>query len=209
MRTSDEQKRDTKNVLLRAVNIALTAVIALLLCFVLLKIFFITWVTVDQSSMYPTYEDGETVFINRSGDVARGEVVVFYDADVSVPRLSSAFGLFAGDAKLLIKRVVAKEGDKIWLEELGGGEYAVKIGCADTGEVIGEEYFDAEGAPVTLAPITLSPDTAGVLYATTRLDPYVVGEGCIFVMGDNRGGSVDSRAFGDVPLSRVIGTAMN
>lgn len=209
MRTSDEQKRDTKNVLLRAVNIALTAVIALLLCFVLLKIFFITWVTVDQSSMYPTYEDGETVFINRSGDVARGEVVVFYDADVSVPRLSSAFGLFAGDAKLLIKRVVAKEGDKIWLEELGGGEYTVKIGCADTGEVIGEEYFDAEGAPVTLAPITLSPDTAGVLYATTRLDPYVVGEGCIFVMGDNRGGSVDSRAFGDVPLSRVIGTAMN
>lgn len=209
MRTSDEQKRDTKNVLLRAVNIALTAVIALLLCFVLLKIFFITWVTVDQSSMYPTYEDGETVFINRSGDVARGEVVVFYDADVSAPRLSSAFGLFAGDAKLLIKRVVAKEGDKIWLEELGGGEYAVKIGCADTGEVIGEEYFDAEGAPVTLAPITLSPDTAGVLYATTRLDPYVVGEGCIFVMGDNRGGSVDSRAFGDVPLSRVIGTAMN
>lgn len=209
MRTSDEQKRDTKNVLLRAVNIALTAILALLLCFVLLKLFFITWVTVDQSSMYPTYEDGERVFVNRNGGVARGEVVVFYDADVSVPRLSSAFGLFAGDAKLLIKRVVAKEGDEIWLEELGGGEYALRIGCADTGEVIGEEYFDAEGAPVTLAPITLSPDTAGVLYATTRLDPYVVGEGCIFVMGDNRGGSVDSRAFGDVPLSRVIGTAMN
>lgn len=209
MDASNKQNGGKKGTVLRAVNIALTAVIALLLCFVLLKIFFITWVTVDQSSMYPTYEDGETVFINRSGDVARGEVVVFYDADVSVPRLSSAFGLFAGDAKLLIKRVVAKEGDKIWLEELGGGEYAVKIGCVDTGEVIGEEYFDAEGAPVTLAPITLSPDTAGVLYATTRLDPYVVGEGCIFVMGDNRGGSVDSRAFGDVPLSRVIGTAMD
>lgn len=209
MDASNKQNGGKKSGILRAVNIALTAILALLLCFVLLKIFFITWVTVDQSSMYPTYEDGETVFINRSGDVARGEVVVFYDADVSVPRLSSAFGLFAGDAKLLIKRVVAKEGDKIWLEELGGGEYAVKIGCVDTGEVIGEEYFDAEGAPVTLAPITLSPDTAGVLYATTRLDPYVVGEGCIFVMGDNRGGSVDSRAFGDVPLSRVIGTAMD
>ena len=209
MDASNKQNGGKKSGILRAVNIALTAVIALLLCFVLLKLFFITWVTVDQSSMYPTYEDGERVFVNRNGGVARGEVVVFYDADVSVPRLSSAFGLFAGDAKLLIKRVVAKEGDEIWLEELGGGEYALRIGCADTGEVIGEEYFDAEGAPVTLAPITLSPDTAGVLYATTRLDPYVVGEGCIFVMGDNRGGSVDSRAFGDVPLSRVIGTAMN
>ena len=209
MRTSDEQKRDTKNVLLRAVNILLTAVVALLVCFVAVKVFFVTWVTVEQSSMYPTYEDGERVFVDRNGGIERGSVVVFYDADVSVPRLASSFGLFAGDAKLLIKRVVAKEGDKIWLEELGGGEYAVKIGCADTGEVIGEEYFDAEGAPVTLAPITLSPDTAGVLYATTRLDPYVVGEGCVFVMGDNRGGSVDSRAFGDVPLSRVVGTAMD
>lgn len=209
MDASNKQNGGKKSGILRAVNIALTAVIALLLCFVLLKLFFITWVTVDQSSMYPTYEDGETVFINRSGDVARGEVVVFYDADVSVPRLSSAFGLFAGDAKLLIKRVVAKEGDEIWLEELGGGEYALRIGCADTGETIGEEYVGPDGAPVQLAPITLSPDTAGVLYATTRLDPYVVGEGCIFVMGDNRGGSVDSRAFGDVPLSRVIGTAMN
>ena len=208
MDASNKQNGGKKSGILRAVNIALTAVIALLLCFVLLKLFFITWVTVDQSSMYPTYEDGERVFVNRNGGVARGEVVVFYDADVSVPRLSSAFGLFAGDAKLLIKRVVAKEGDEIWLEELGGGEYALRIGCADTGEVIGEEYFDAEGAPVTLAPITLSPDTAGVLYATTRLDPYVVGEGCIFVMGDNRGGSVDSRAFGDVPLPRVVGPAV-
>ena len=171
MDASNKQNGGKKGTVLRAVNIALTAVIALLLCFVLLKIFFITWVTVDQSSMYPTYEDGETVFINRSGDVARGEVVVFYDADVSAPRLSSAFGLFAGDAKLLIKRVVAKEGDEIWLEELGGGEYALRIGCADTGETIGEEYVGPDGAPVQLAPITLSPDTAGVLRVATRLSP--------------------------------------
>lgn len=208
MDASKEQNGGKKSGVLRAVNILLTAVVALLVCFVAVKVFFVTWVTVEQSSMYPTYEDGERVFVDRSGGIERGSVVVFYDADVSVPRLASSFGLFAGDAKLLIKRVVATEGDTIWLQELGGGEYALQIGCADTGEVIGEEYFDADGAPVQLAPITLSPDTAGVLRGATRLSPYVVGEGCMFVVGDNRSGSVDSRTFGDVPLSRAIGTAI-
>ena len=209
MGISEEKNTDKRKTLLRVINIILTAIIVLLLCFVVLKIFFITWVTVDQTSMYPTYEDGETVYINRQGDISRGEVVVFFDSDVAAPRLSSAFGLFSGDARLLIKRVVATEGDSLWLEEIGDGEYALKIGCKDTGNVIGEEYFDAEGNRVELAPITLSPDTAGVLADTTRWDPYVVGEGCIFVMGDNRSGSIDSRSFGDVPLSRVVGAALN
>ena len=46
-------------------------------------------------------------------------------------------------------------------------------------------------------------------YDATRWDPYVVGEDHVFVIGDNRNGSIDSREFGDVPLSRVVGTALN
>lgn len=180
-----------------------------MLCFVVLKIFFITWVQVRQTSMYPTYDDGETVFVNRFGGMSRGTVIVFYDSDVLSPQLASAFGWFSADAQLLIKRVVATEGDKLWIEETEPGEYVLRISCADTGQVIGEEYFDADGNRVELAPITLKPDTAGVLFDATRWDPYVVGEDSVFVIGDNRNGSVDSRTFGDVPLSRVVGTALN
>ena len=209
MSIAKENGTGRRKTVLRVINICLTAVIVLLLCFAVLKIFFITWVTVEQTSMYPTYEDGETVFVNRHGDVSRGTVIVFYDSDVSAPQLASAFGLFSGGARRLIKRVVATEGDRLWLEEIGNGEYAIRIGCADTENTIGEEYFDADGDRVELAPITLSPDTAGVLYNATRWDPYVVGEDHVFVIGDNRNGSIDSREFGDVPLSRVVGTALN
>jgi signal peptidase I len=37
--------------------------------------------------------------------------------------------------------------------------------------------------------------------------PTIVPEGNVFVMGDNRGASNDSRVFGPVPLERVVGRA--
>ena len=37
--------------------------------------------------------------------------------------------------------------------------------------------------------------------------PYTVPEGCIWVMGDNRENSADSRYFGAVPQENLIGVA--
>lgn len=204
-----EEKRAGRKTALRVVNILLTAAIVLLVCFAVLKIFFITWVKVNQTSMYPTYESGETVFVNKLGGASRGEVAVFFDSEVSSPRLASAFGMFSGGAQLLIKRVVATEGDKLWLVNAGDGGYELRIECADTQTVIEEEYFDSDGNRVELSPLRFSHESAGILLGATRWDPYVVGEDCVFMLGDNREESVDSRAFGDVPLSRIVGTAMN
>ena len=35
---------------------------------------------------------------------------------------------------------------------------------------------------------------------------FKVPENCLFVMGDNRTGSIDSRSFGCIPLEKIEGT---
>ena len=205
--SGEKQAGDKKQLVLRIINIALSVILALLICFVVVKVFFITWAKVDQTSMYPTYEDGQTVFINRLGKAERGTVAVFYDSDVAVPRISSAFGMFSGDAKLLIKRTVALEGDKLWLTENSDGDgYRIMIYAEGSEAAVTEEYTGPDGNAVQLDPITY--ETAGVLRGTSRFNPYIVGEGCAFMIGDNRDESQDSRVFGDVPVSRIIGTVI-
>ena len=80
----------------------------------------------------------------------------------------------------LIKRVVGVEGDEIRVQS---GLLFVN------GEAQEEPYLNAEG-----------PSTA--FYG-----PTTVPEGSVFVMGDNRGNSADSRIFGPLPLENVKGEA--
>ena len=79
---------------------------------------------------------------------------------------------------MLIKRVVALPGEEI---DIRGGKVFID------GILLDEPY--------------LSQPTTG------RSGPVTVPEGYVFVMGDNRGASNDSRAFGPVELERVVGRA--
>ena len=80
--------------------------------------------------------------------------------------------------ELLIKRVIALPGEEI---EIRGGSVYVN------GQVLDEPY--------------LSRTTNGTY------GPYTVPGESVFVMGDNRGASNDSRVFGAVSLGRVVGKA--
>ena len=84
-----------------------------------------------------------------------------------------------GDIKDLIKRVVALGGEQV--EARDGSVYV-------NGEPLDEPY---------LAP--------GV--ETSNLDPQTVPAGHVFVLGDNRGDSRDSRFFGPLPEELIIGRA--
>jgi signal peptidase I len=52
-------------------------------------------------------------------------------------------------------------------------------------------------------PYVADPDAIDSVY----FGPVKVARGSLFVLGDNRGNSDDSRDFGTVPASRVIGRA--
>lgn len=167
--------------------------VALLIKTFLLQAFFI-----PSASMEPTLKVGDRVLVEKVSDwwgsPARGDVVVF-EREVGAmgaieepdepfwTDIGNAFrGLFGfptAGSQDFIKRVIAIEGDVIRADE--GIVYV-------NGEPIEEPYLP-EG--------TQTSDFG-------RVD---VGPNEIFVMGDNRANSDDSRSFGPIPESTVVGEA--
>jgi signal peptidase I len=84
----------------------------------------------------------------------------------------------------LIKRVIAVGGEEIEMRSC-----EVRIG----GQLLLEPYLD---------PTVVTPGNCGGDFG-----PLIVPEGTVFVMGDNRAGSQDSRALGPILLDDIVGRA--
>ena len=84
----------------------------------------------------------------------------------------------------IIKRVIALEGEKVWSED-----GIVHILTQEGETLILDEPFDK-------------------MFAYNGIDAVTVPEGCVFVLGDNRNDSLDSRKFGCVDLKRKIGVVL-
>ena len=58
-------------------------------------------------------------------------------------------------------------------------------------------------------PYLYRSDPSGATDPTeaSGVSSWTVGEGELFVMGDHRGNSVDSRVFGTIPVDNVVGRA--
>ena len=157
-----------------------------------LAFFIITFVVqsfvVSGSSMDPTLHDGERVFVNKFiyyfQNPARGDIVVLNPE---------------GDSRDYIKRVIGLPGDKV--EIIGGDLYingqAVKENYIkeDYIETYRYEYYVPEKDTYKIH------DTAG---------PYEVPQGHVFVLGDNRNHSSDSRRIeivGYVSYDQIKGKA--
>ena len=77
-----------------------------------------------------------------------------------------------------IKRVIAIEGDKV---EIKNGHVYIN------GELLHEKYLQ-DG---------VNTEPTGVF------NNFVVPKGCVFLMGDNRSGSMDCRSFGCIPVEKI------
>jgi signal peptidase I len=150
---------------------------------------------IPSRSMEPTLDVGDRVVVNRLayrfGDPRHGQVVVFLRptgveqapaGPLSWVRRAVAQGLGGTPpgSEDLIKRVVGLPGDVLE----GRGGHLVR-----NGRVVDEPY---------LRPGTVTGD-----FPKVRSKP-----GCYWVMGDNREDSADSRVFGQIDRSVLVGRAV-
>jgi len=96
---------------------------------------------------------------------------------------------YAPESTDLVKRVIGLPGDRI---EIRNGSVWIN------GQRLAEPYTTGPTEPAF-------PGEAPVGRSEAHY-PYVVPENCYFAMGDNRGNSYDSRAWGCVPREDIIGT---
>lgn len=190
---------------------ALVSMIVLLVLVVSLRIFVVNGIVVSGESMMPNFTDGTVVWVNKCATPKRGDVVVFYRNDVNKFQAEFAIGNDDDRYEKLIKRVVALEGDKLWVETRGN-DLILKIQTTDG--VITENYYTVKGEKASFydanGNITDIPylGFAGNLKGTTQENPFVVSENCFYAMGDNRHNSNDSRLLGQFPLSRLYGVVI-
>ena len=175
---------------------------------IIIKTFLIQFFYIPSGSMENTLLINDRVAVNKLGnffsEIDRGDVVVFRDTAGWLPEESSDFGsgvtnrikeglVFVGilpdpAKQYLIKRVIGVAGDRVV--------------CCDKGEKL-----TINGIPVD-EPYIYPGDSA----SESEFD-VTVPDGFIWVMGDHRSASADSRSHmgdpggGFVPVDRVIGRA--
>ena len=157
------------------VRAVLEAVVPALAVVVLTRVFLVGLYRVPTASMEPAIQIGDCIL---------GERVSYH---MRQPRAGEVVTLESPEEPgvTLVKRVVATEGQAV---DVRDGRVFVD------GRQLDEPYAK-EGQE--------GPSGSGESDAATVTYPHVVAEGCVWVMGDNRANSRDSRSFGDVPVASM------
>jgi signal peptidase I len=169
---------------------------------VILRTFFFQAFYVPSESMMQTLQLNDRILVSKLsytfGDIQRGDVIVFTDPGGWLDKPTKQLGLRgkiteiftfigllpANSGTDLVKRVIGIPGDKVQC-------------CTDNGRISvnGVEINEKE---------YINGDTNQVVFDIT------VPEGRLFVLGDNRGSSSDSRfhltdVSGTIPMDNVVG----
>ncbi len=160
-----------------------------------MKTFLIQPFYIPSESMLPTIHINDRVIVNklayRFGEPEPGDVVVFLNPGLTEEELREtipeavirsvleAVGVRSRPEEDLIKRVVAVEGQTV---QIADGHLVVD------GQAQEEPFLNEDVIRGSFGPETVPEDH-------------------VFVMGDNRNSSLDSRSFGPIPVDEIIGEA--
>jgi signal peptidase I len=180
---------------------------------VLIRTFLVQAFFIPSGSMEQTLLVGDRVLVNKVlYDVrqpARGEVVVFKGPDNWAPenQQDNDIGFFAKLGRTVGDLVgVSQPGEKDFIKRVIGLPGDTVACCDVQGRVTVNGSPLDEGAYVTEdSPIDVPPNPREC--RSRRFDPVTVAPGQMFVMGDHRVVSQDSRCQGQVPIDNVIGRA--
>lgn len=191
-----------KNILEWVYCIIIAVVLALLV-----RYFIGTPTIVKQHSMYPTLKPNERLILNRlpktfKSEIKRGDIITFEAPSVTKisiadANMSNPVAIYDNEPKGLwgkfvyyvlewgktsyIKRAIGLPGEHVQIKD-----NKVYI----NGQVYDEPYLDD-------SVVTTPCDGA--------FTDFIVPEGYIFAMGDNRPQSTDCRSFGCVPIDKIEG----
>jgi signal peptidase I len=146
---------------------------------------------IPSSSMEPSLRPGDHLLVNKTvRNPQRGEMVVFR--------------FYEDPSDTFIKRVIGLPGDRIRIENkqvIRNGERLVEDYARNL-----DPYVDSYRDNFPREPnVHVEKSAAEMLSRNVENGEVVVPEGTLFVLGDNRDRSLDSRFFGFVPQANVIG----
>ena len=159
---------------------------------VVIKTFLIQPFWIPSASMEMTIQIDDRVMVNKLaydlGEPGRGDIVVFRDPrepeivetvpEAVIRSVLEAVGVRTRGSDDLIKRIVGLPGETVLIEN---GQVLID------GYPLYEDYIGG----------VQMPDEG----------PFVVGPDQVFLMGDNRNASFDSRRFGPVSIDDLVGEA--
>ena len=162
---------------------------------------------VKQSSMFPTFKQDERLILNRlyrtfKTTPKRGEVITFEAPTANylngeIADLNNPVAKYENEPEGIISKFFYN------VVELGKTSYIKRV-IAIPGEHIqikdGKVYINGE----EFKEDYLSEDVITKPEDGQFID-LIVPEGTVFVMGDNRGHSADSRRFGCIPYNKIEG----
>ena len=159
-------------------------VVVALFAALMIRVFVFQQFYISGPSMQTTLYDNNRVLVNKLSyklhGIGRGDVVVF-------DRVTTNGGTVNHDD--LIKRVIALGGDTLEIK---------KCVVYLNGVTLEEKYLDADD---------VAQSDLNSRCRVANLKEHTIPDGKIFVMGDNRSESFDSRMFGPIDEDLVVGRA--